>query len=191
LANNEANRLPVITVKELDKIFEIALVLLGILAAAEFQYATALPVSNGVLELKQFTFRITTVPFVVLILGWIINELLVKIKSKQKTGLMLKLFCWNLWSFTLFVFLIMLIPFSIGTSQIASFQETLTYLIIIWVLSFVLIAIIGWVYGKLYSEQDNGFLSKTKWYTYVWVSGFISAFFAFMLIAFWALTAFG
>lgn len=181
-----------VEVQDLDKVFEIALVLLGILAAAEFQYATALPLSNDVAKLQQFTFRVTTLPFVVLIMGWIINELYIKVKRKQQLEYFLKFFCWNLWSFTLFVFLILLIPFCFIGIKMDVLQDAMVYLFLAWGLVFVLIYIIKWGYGNLYSKQDNAFLNKTKWYNRIWIIGFVIAFFGFFLpIALWGLAAFG
>ena len=59
-----------IDASKLDSLFDVALVLLGILAAAELQYVTAIPlptdesVLQGLLNLRNFTFRATTIPFI-------------------------------------------------------------------------------------------------------------------------------
>jgi hypothetical protein len=62
---------PLITRNRLDAVFDKALVLLGILAAAELAYVTAIPLppeknAQFVLQhLKDFTFKATTFPFII------------------------------------------------------------------------------------------------------------------------------
>ena len=57
--------------KHLDSLFEIAIVLLGILSAAEFQYFLIKEGEN----MHAYALKVFTVPFIVLIIFWLIKEL--------------------------------------------------------------------------------------------------------------------
>ena len=86
-----------------DALFRIALVLLGILASAVFQFNTdATTVS--------YVVRVTTLPFVILIVTWIVKELLRDWTGFNKI-MALTEFCWDLWTITFFYYTITFINF--------------------------------------------------------------------------------
>jgi len=87
--------------KDLDRLFEIALVLLGILSSAEFQYFLTI----GNKEEFVYAFRMFTSPFIILILSWLMKEL-GKEEMNPKINMLFTEFCWDLWSFTLFLYLV-------------------------------------------------------------------------------------
>lgn len=90
---------------KLDNLFEVALVLTGVLAAALFQYITALPVDSSVQTIiLNFTLGFTTFPFIFLILIWILKEVLI-IRGKRLLSLRLTFLCWTIWGDILFIYL--------------------------------------------------------------------------------------
>lgn len=113
----------------LDSLFEIALVLLGILSAAEFQYFLVIEsVENYGYILKVFT-----IPFVVLIILWLVKEL-TRGEASLNLTMLLTEFCWEFWSFVLLYYLVNLYvnnPFGIwlalGLSLIVLFFVYLAY----------------------------------------------------------------
>ena len=87
--------------KHLDNLFEIALVLLGILSAAEFQYF----LMKEDAEIHMYVLKVFTVPLVVLIILWLAKEL-ARDEFPPNVTMILTEFCWNLWSFSLFYYLV-------------------------------------------------------------------------------------
>lgn len=89
---------------ELDHLFEIGLVLLGILSAAEFEYS--LSIENE--EMFAYILRVCTVPFIILILFWLVKEIFSDVTSK-KLRMILTDFCWSFWGETLLFYLLFLL----------------------------------------------------------------------------------
>jgi len=87
--------------KHLDSLFEIALVLLGVLSASEFQYY----LTTEEKALHFYALRVFTVPILVLIIFWLAKELMGDLPFPKVRMLMTE-FCWNFWSFTLFYYLL-------------------------------------------------------------------------------------
>lgn len=86
--------------ERLDSLFEYALVLLGVLAAAEFQYFLTTE-EEGIFP---YALRVFTVPFTIMILFWLVKELFSDtLRSDAK--MLLTEYCWDFWSFTLFYYL--------------------------------------------------------------------------------------
>jgi hypothetical protein len=183
--------------KDLEKVFEIALVLIGLLAAAELQYVTAIPTSvsnlQGIQQLSQFTFRITTVPFVVLIIAWIVKEIFIKIKGYRKLEIGITLFCWYFLSFLLYTFLLLLFVFSSSFSagKAAGLWETIGYLVVAFAISSPFILLTKWAYGKIYSNQDGTLFNKTGWYSQLAYYIVLPSVVLYGFLAVWALQAFG
>lgn len=133
--------------EHLDGLFEIALVLLGILSAAEFQYfLTVEDATKYFYALKVFT-----VPFIVLILIWLIKELAGFLLTAPAFKMILSDFCWDFWSFTLLYYLLGIY----GGEQIGIWLS--------FVLSMVLIAVIQMAYIKV-SPVTWGDRSMFKYY---------------------------
>jgi hypothetical protein len=88
----------------IDNLFNYALVLLGILSAAELQYATRVSQTASDLNLM---FRVSVLPFIVLIPIWFIKELL-KDEMSRRRRMFFTEFCWEYWSFTLFSYMLLL-----------------------------------------------------------------------------------
>jgi hypothetical protein len=114
--------------ERLDHLFEIGLVLLGILSAAEFQYYIATEkAATWLYDLKVFT-----LPFLALIILWIIKELFCIINKKSIVNLFLTDFCWCLWGSMLFFYLLTLVSgFIIGT-----FLSLVLYFIVVILVHF-------------------------------------------------------
>jgi hypothetical protein len=77
--------------QRLDGLFPIALMLVSIMAVAEFQYVVAKDIS----EIKYY-FWILTYPIAVLIFAWLMKEL-VQRKNHRVFHMILTEFCWYLW----------------------------------------------------------------------------------------------
>jgi hypothetical protein len=88
----------------IDNLFNYALVLLGILSAAELEYA--MRVSQSVLDMNLI-FRVTVTPFIILIPTWFIKELYKQEMSRRRRMFFTE-FCWEYFSFTLFSYVILL-----------------------------------------------------------------------------------
>lgn len=116
--------------RHLDSLFEIALVLLGVLSASEFQYFLTEEETMHFYGLKVFT-----VPILVLIIFWLAKELAGDVLF-QKGRVLLNEFCWEFWSFTLFYYLLGIFGgFQIGIA--------LSFL-----LSIVMVFFIQWAYAR-------------------------------------------
>lgn len=105
-----------------DSLFEVALVLLGILSAGELSYYLSLP-ENGVPSitvLKLFTYL-----FLPLVGLWLLNEAVIKNSDQRFIGIIVTDFCWGLWSNSLFVYLLIV---NGTTIVIASLQFVLALL---------------------------------------------------------------
>ena len=91
----------------LDDLFEVALVLTGVLAAALFQYITSLPTfADTIIQdyIWNFILGFTTFPFIFLILFWILKEVLF-IRGNTLLSLRVSLVCWSIWGNLLFIYL--------------------------------------------------------------------------------------
>ena len=108
-----------------DSLFEIAIVLLGLLSAGELQYYIVVP--DGIPLIKIL--RIFTIPFVTLIGLWLLNEALIK-NLDHRFAIIIKDFCWGLWCHLLFFYLLSVIgsDILIATPQLA--LSALFYVII-------------------------------------------------------------
>lgn len=87
--------------KHLDGLFSIALVLLGILSAAEFQYFLL----KEKAQLHFYALKVFTVPFVVLIILWLVKELFGDI-WRLDVKMVWTEFCWEFLNFSLFYYLL-------------------------------------------------------------------------------------
>jgi len=117
--------------KRIDDLFNYALVLLGILSAAEFQYL----ISTESEKLFHYILRIHTIPFFLLIIFWLVKELYKDILTIY-FDLILTEFLWNFWSFTLFFYLL----FIYGA------EPPMIYLLLLF--AFLLIIMIVFAYMK-------------------------------------------
>lgn len=179
--------------EHLDSLFQVALVLLGILAAAELQYATAFPLPTdltalqGVLNLREFTFRITTIPFVILILTWMIKEIVVKARKNRRLEMVITLFCWDFWSFSLYIFLAILYTFSVR----GGLKDAYNYIFASWLLSLLMVVGVAWAYSKIRSEPDSQEFGRTKWYKWGALLASIIATIVLIVVAVLSLLSFG
>lgn len=144
--------------EHLDNMFGIALVLLGILSAAEFQYFLALyPLQNPPtvpLAYLYYLLRVNTAPFVVLIISWLVKETYSD-AFKPTSKMLFTEFCWDFFCFTLFYYLLVLIGgFEIGIA-LSLF------------LTFLMILAITWAYGRASPVIEGGsmrdYYTKHKW----------------------------
>jgi len=87
--------------KYLDGLFSIALVLLGILSAAEFQYFLL----KEKAQLHFYALKVFTIPFVVLIIIWLVKELFGDV-WRLDVKMVWTEFCWEFLNFSLFYYLL-------------------------------------------------------------------------------------
>jgi hypothetical protein len=98
------------TSEKLDHLFEIGLVLVTVLAAAELEFSGDI-LANETATLN-FIFRITTIPIILLILLWMFKEIYpAKLEPKVPLRRWLKEFSWvflgNFVALTIFVYLLL------------------------------------------------------------------------------------
>lgn len=96
--------------EHLDHLFEIGLVLLGILSAAELQYFLVV-LSSGT---WFYVLRVFTIPLLALIVLWMFKECLFfilgnVIRVRYYINLVLTDFCWSLWGAVLFDYLSLMV----------------------------------------------------------------------------------
>jgi len=187
------------TTDKLDAVFDKALVLLTILAAAELAYVTATPSSTSANTdaLKAFTLMETTLPFLFLIPVSIIRDLFIN-KTSQALHIFVSLFSWDLWGFTLFVFLTVLVTMIV---RLLNYSINYAYAFvvpasIVTVLFILKIAGRYWEVSRL-NLQKFGSIYKGEYrvinkkrYNLLCVSAFSLAGGIFLLITLWALSAF-
>ena len=174
-----------LSTERLNKVFDIAIVLLGILAAAESQYALVLSQDGIIGPLQIAMFRITTTPFIVLIIAWIINEIVIKQVGNRKIEYGCRFFCWSLWSFCLFIFLGLF--FLLGGVGGSSDVFELLYVTCLGSVGLIFTFIIRWTYGKAHFEKCSIPLKKVSWYTRAWICGLVLAFVTFVVILLWSI----
>jgi hypothetical protein len=96
----------------IDGLFNYALVFLGILSAAELQYAArVLPGASDF----ALMFRVSVLPFTILVPTWLAKEVL-KEEMPRRLKMFLTEFCWELWSFTLVLCMVLL--YALETSSL-------------------------------------------------------------------------
>lgn len=85
--------------ERLDHLFEVGLILLGIYSAAEFGYFMVL----GPATAFPYYLKVFTLPFLGLILLWMLKDIF---NDYLILNFILTDFCWGLWNYTLFYFLL-------------------------------------------------------------------------------------
>ena len=153
--------------QRLDNLFSIALMLLSIIAIAEFQYVVA----ESPTSVKYF-FWVLTYPFIGLIIAWLFKEL-ISVKEHRKFHMFLTEFCWYLWA-TILYYLLNFFTLLLGGSLIASGLTS-------GILFGLLIIYIRRAYKRACSWMDY-FTSKKSGIYF-----FAALLFAFGLMSFWAL----
>ena len=156
--------------ERLDSLFEIALVLLGILSTAELQYFLTIEEE----KLYTYALRVYTVPFIVLIVFWLTKELISDM-LRLNVRMLFTEFCWDFWSFTLFYYLLGIYGgFQIGIA--------LSFL-----LSMIMIFVVLWAYRRA-SPVEKGDRSMYNYYKSVkWILSrtfvvFVAAYMLLVLI---------
>lgn len=134
-------------IDRIDHLFDIGLVLLGILSAAEFQYF----LTGEDKALYFYALRVYTIPFIVLIGFWLAKELVGILLNSPALRMLLSDFCWDFWSFTLLYYLLGIY----GGVQMG--------IIFSFILSMVLIAAVQMAYSKV-SPVTSGDRSMFKYY---------------------------
>ena len=141
----------------LDHVFEVALVLLGILSAAEFQYFLTLYTlsdsSSVPVTLLYYLLRVNTAPFIVLIVSWLAKELFSDMFRPQVKMLFTE-FSWDFLYFALVYYLFVLI---------GGYQIGITLSLF---LTLILITITTWAYVRAYPSTDTSmrrYLINLKW----------------------------
>lgn len=133
-----------------DSLFRIALVLLGILASAVFQFNTDTSTAS-------YMVRVTTMPFVILIVTWIVKELLKDWTGFNKT-MALTEFCWDFWAVTFFYYTLTFINFQSSnpfiTNQISAGLLLIPYI--------GLIALVHFTYRRNYADKE--YFKKPSWW---------------------------
>ncbi len=136
----------------IDSLFRIALVLLGIISSAVFQFNQQF----GTTTTFSYSIRVTTLPFMILIIIWIMKELLKEWLSFNKI-MALTEFCWDFWDITFFYYAISFINFQNPNQPVNTLQAGLLLLPFIG-----LILIVYFTYRKIYGA-DKEYFKKPTW----------------------------
>ena len=155
--------------ERLDGLFEIGLILLSILSAAEFEYA--LVTENPTLH--AYALRVFTVPVIVLILFWLIKELSEGV-LRNDLRMLLSEFCWDFWSFTLFFYLLLIFGQGIGIS-------------LSFILSLGMIALVTLAYNRASPIEDGDrsmrdYFKSRRWSAARWIVVFGGSYVLLLLI---------
>jgi len=150
--------------ERLDSLFEIALVLLGILSAAEFQYF----LTTEEEALHFYALKVFTIPFIVLIVFWLVKELISDL-LRSDFKMLLTEFCWDFWSFTLFYYLLGIYG-GLRMGVIFSF-----------VLSLLMIYVVMWAYSRASPIREGdrsmyNYYKSFRWGVLRWMVVFIGAY---------------
>ena len=144
--------------KEIDKVFELCLLLATVIAAAELQYASFVYSQDFVLREVNYTFRVTTIPIFILVTVWLILMIFPSVVNSKhnilgKSRRIAKEFCWAF--FGNFFVLEMLIFYNLAFSEsIISSKDVALY--VTW-FSVILTFLATWQYRK----ADRNFTQKT------------------------------
>jgi hypothetical protein len=148
---------------EIDKIFELCLLLVTVIAAAELQYASLIYASKEVLYQVNYIFRVSTIPIIILITTWIVVKLFPSIPSKARPlRRFAKEFCWtlfgNLFALEIIVFVYLGFSKELAPSMVWGQYGTL--------LSVILTFPATWQYRKAeQKERQNIFRTDFPWIT--------------------------
>lgn len=111
--------------QRLDNFFSIALMLLSIVAIAEFQYVVAESPSS-----VKYFFWVLTYPFIGLIIAWLFKEL-IPIKEHRNFHMFLTEFCWYLWATILYYLLNFFISLLGGSLIISGLGSGVLFMLLI------------------------------------------------------------
>ena len=124
--------------EQLDRSYEFGLILLGILSASELQYFLTVDPESVFL----YALRVFTMPFIFLIAFWLIKEIFSDVTGRTVRMLFTD-FCWSLWSFTLFYYLLALL----GGYQISVYA--------LFAFSMLLFSCVLWAYERAFAEEEG------------------------------------
>jgi len=144
--------------ERLDKLFDIALVLLGVFSASELQVLTTTASLEQGNSNLQYLLRIFTMPLFVLLIGWLTKEIFAD-ELSANWRMTLTEFCWNLWGFTLFYYLVIYV-FATVVPDVAQYGVYLSF-----GLALLLIVFIQRTYRKAYRSMPDYF-GRTRWLGY-------------------------
>lgn len=136
--------------KHLNDLFRYALILLGILSAAELSYFLRI----GNRAEFPYIFFVFTAPYVLIVGTWMAKEL-GREWIKLDMRLLLTEFCWSLWIATLIYYLLFFWLIRAG-----GFVEIA--IVLCWGLTFALVFLIGHAYKRAYRSVVYYFKSP-KW----------------------------
>lgn len=121
----------------LDSLYNFSLILLGILSAAEFQYFISIEEE----KLFLYALKVFTMPFLVLILFWLIKEIFRDVADENLT-IILTEFCWSFLNITLFYFLL-------------AFLTEFWVQLFTFIFSIFLTFLITWAYDRTYAMEQG------------------------------------
>ena len=138
-------------VSRIDKIFELCLLLITVIAAGELQYASFIYSSKDTLSQVNYFFRVSTIPIIILVTTWIVMKLFPSLPSKVHVlRRFVKEFCWtlfgNLFALEIIVFVYLGFSTELDASMVWGQYGTL--------LSVLLTFPATWQYRK--ADQENG-----------------------------------
>ena len=164
--------------KRLDQLFDVALVLIGILTAAELQFITSNPFPPELETLQNlvwnFFLGLLTIPLVVLIGLWIAKEL-VSIRGNFGVSIRLTLYCWCLWATCLMIYLFLLLI-------LLNLHQALA-LPISFAVALALIGAVGWAYkDAAFQNEEVLYFKDSRWKAELVVMTALSLLFMAILI---------
>jgi hypothetical protein len=140
------------SIEKLDAVFDKAIVVMGILAAAELAYLLSLPSQKDqnlqalLNAFKIFTLIETTVPFLIIVSLFMIKQLFVKTTHEPKS-IVLTLVSWDFWAWSMWTILYMFVGI-----LFASLDYPVYYTIIVAVLTWGIFLLFTFRISKAYSS---------------------------------------
>jgi hypothetical protein len=129
--------------------FELALVLLGVLSATEFQFLMTV---FG----DQTALRFVTMPYLIMLLLWIFKEMFKEKTFSKEVTLLVTELCWELWCLTFAYYLLFLFILMVPTLSIFSFFESM----LIGLLTYCLVLI---AHYYAYRNEVLYYYTTNKW----------------------------
>ena len=178
--------------KEIDRVFELCLLLVTVIAAAELQYASFVFSQPFDKIQVNVIFRYTTIPILILVTIWIalmlIPPIITRFKILAKFRRFMKEFCWGLFGNLFVLEIITFVTLSVSTD----IAPSMTWGQVARFLSVFLTFPVTWQYRK--ADQDNQQnQSRFQRLGFLWTSvsenlvTYFIAYFVVFIIMYWSI----
>jgi len=131
--------------QRIDKLFEIGLLLVTVLAASELQYASFRYSSPENLHLVNFFFRALTIPIILLVILWMLKDLVPSLPVGLPLKRYTREFCWTFFGnfFFLEILYFISLSFTVDSTPFGTWGKVIT------LVSFLVTFPATWQYRKV------------------------------------------